>query len=237
MPFVGSIEGKMDFGYSPTSKIVTTNMLLYLDAGNPSSYPGTGTIWTDLSPNANNATNLTNATYSSSNGGYLTFNSGYGQLTPSKYNTPYTGKTIFVAGKLTSIAIGTFRAMLGTSDTVTNRNFNFYMYSPSLNTYQLHFSAGLYGSFSTNLSYTPGNWFTAAITQTTGGTLIYYLNGQQVNQTSMTFSQYIASSNEYVAQADNNWYGPLSVICVYSTALTPAQIQANHNAVRGRYGL
>ena len=111
------------------------------------------------------------------------------------------------------------------------------MYSPSLNTYELHFSSGGYGSFSTNLSYTPGNWFTAAITQTTGGTLIYYLNGQQVNQTSMTFSQYVSDTNEFVAQADNNWYGSLSVICVYSTALTPAQILANHNAVRGRYGL
>ena len=63
MPFVGSVEGKMAFGQATaSSSFVTTNMLLYLDAGNSASYPGTGATWTDLSPNANNATSLTGVT-------------------------------------------------------------------------------------------------------------------------------------------------------------------------------
>ena len=238
MPFVGSVEGKMDFG-KPTaqqSSIVTNNMLLYLDAGNVASYPGSGTTWTDLSPNGNNATSLTGVTYSSSNSGYLSFNgAASGTLTPSKYNTTYTGKTIFVAGYLSGITQGTFRAMLGTSN--GGRNFNFYMYNPNSGVYRLHFSAAGYGGFSDNLSYTPGNWFTAAVTQTTGGTTTYYLNGQQVSQTTMTFSQYVADTNDYVGAADNFWYGPLGVVCVYKTDLTAAQILQNHNAVKGRYGL
>jgi hypothetical protein len=32
--------------------------LLYIDAGNTASYPGTGTTWTGLSTNASNATKL-----------------------------------------------------------------------------------------------------------------------------------------------------------------------------------
>ena len=36
--------------------IVTTDLLLYLDAENPSSYSGTGNIWYDLSTNVNNGT-------------------------------------------------------------------------------------------------------------------------------------------------------------------------------------
>lgn len=237
MPFVGSVEGKMDFGKATANSIpVSSNMLLYLDAGNRTSYPGTGTTWTDLSPNANNAVNLTGVTYSSLNGGYLSFNgAASGTLTPSKYNTPYTGKTIFVAGNLSGITVSTFRAMLGTAN--GGRNFNFYMYNPSSGVYQLHFSAGGYGGFSSNLSYTPGNWFTVAVTQATDGTTTYYLNGQQVSQTTMTFSQYVSDTNDYVGAADNFWFGPLGVVCVYKTALTAAQILANHNAVRGRYGL
>jgi hypothetical protein len=115
MPFVGSVEGKMAFGRATVSGgFVTTNMLLYLDAGNRASYPGTGTTWTDLSPNANNATSLTGFTYSSSNSGYLSFNgAGSGDLSANKYNTTYTGKTIFVAGNLTNIGAGAFRAFLG----------------------------------------------------------------------------------------------------------------------------
>jgi hypothetical protein len=37
----------MAFNYSP--KIVTDGLVLYLDAANPRSYPGTGTTWYDLS--------------------------------------------------------------------------------------------------------------------------------------------------------------------------------------------
>jgi hypothetical protein len=239
MPFAGSVEGKMAFGRA-TSGFVTTNMLLYLDAGNRASYPGTGTTWTDLSPNANNATSLTGFTYSSSNSGYLSFNgAGSGDLSANKYNTTYTGKTIFVAGNLTSIGAGIYRAFLGAS--AGSRNFNFYMYSPSSGVYQLHYSTGSSGSFSGtisgNLSYTPGNWFTAAVTQATNETTVYYFNGQQVNQTTMAFSQFLSNSTEQVGRADNYWNGPLPILCVYKTALTAAQILANHNSVRGRYGL
>jgi hypothetical protein len=238
MPFVGSVEGKMAFGRTNATSIpVSSDMLLYLDAGNRTSYPGTGTTWTDLSPNANNATSLTGVTYSSSNSGYLSFNgtTGTGSLVANKYNTTYTGKTIFVAGNLANIGVGTFRAFLGAS--AGSRNFNLYMYSPSGSTYQLHYSAGGFGGFSVNLSYTPGNWFTAAVTQATDGTTIYYLNGQQVTQTTMTFSQFQSGSTENVGRADNFWSGPLPILCVYKTALTAAQILTNHNAVRGRYGL
>lgn len=237
MPFLATIEGQFAFGRQPIttpSGIVTQDLLLYLDSGNVTSYPGTGTTWTDLSSNANNATGLTGTTYSSSNGGIISFNgAGSGALESSKYNTAYTGKTIFVAGNLTSIAANTYRAMIGAS--AGNRNFNFYFYSPAINRYQLHFSAAGGGSLSTDMSYVPGNWFTAAVTQATNGTTIFYLNGAQVSQTSQTFSQYSSPSTEHVGRADNFWNGPLPVITVYKTALTPAQILQNHNAVYSRY--
>jgi hypothetical protein len=239
MPFLGLASGSMGYGRQvlPPQGIVNTNMLLYLDAGNPVSYPGSGTTWTDLSSNTNNATSLTGATYSSANGGYLSFNgsSGSASLVSSKYNTTYTGKTVFVAANLTGISAASYRAFLG--DSAGGRNFNFYMYSPSANTYALHFSSGGSGGISSNIPYTPGTWFTAAITQATDGTLKYFFNGALVNQQSSTFAQYQSGTTEWVGRADNYWFGPLSVVCVYKAALTDAQILANHNAVRGRYGL
>jgi gliding motility-associated-like protein len=47
--------------------IVTDDVVLYLDASNTSSYPGTGTVWHDLSPNQNDG--LISGTTFSSNGG------------------------------------------------------------------------------------------------------------------------------------------------------------------------
>jgi len=58
---------------APTSGIVTSGLILNLDAGNASSYPGTGTTWTDLSGQNNNGTLVNGVGYSSVNGGALTF--------------------------------------------------------------------------------------------------------------------------------------------------------------------
>lgn len=237
MPALSLMGAQFGYGRSQVPTIIKTNLLLYLDAANKSSYPGTGTTWTDLSANANNATSLTGTIYSASNGGYLSFDgsTGSGSLVSSKYNQIYSGKTVFIAGNLTSITAASYRAMLGSS--TGNRNFNFYMYSPASNRYQLHFSAGSAGTLSSDITYTPGNWFTAAVTHETNGTVRYYLNGQLVNSDSQTFFQYLSPSTEFIGRADNFWNGPLSVICVYKSALCAAEILNNHNAVRGRYEL
>ena len=54
-------------------ELITTNLVLHLDAGNSSSYSGIGTTWTDLSNQGNNATLTNGPTYSSDNGGAIVF--------------------------------------------------------------------------------------------------------------------------------------------------------------------
>ena len=56
-----------------TTPIVLNGLVLYLDAGNPLSYPGTGTIWTDLSNFGNNGTLINGPTFNSGNGGNIVF--------------------------------------------------------------------------------------------------------------------------------------------------------------------
>jgi len=209
--------------YSFTSQ----NLILYLDAGQTASYPGTGTTWSDLSVQDNDAT-LTNVTYSS---GYLTFNgtASGGLLTSSKYNVSYSGKTIFVSAYLEAhMSNATFRSFLGSS--AGSRNFNFYLYRDGSGNYQLHFSAGGFGGFSSTIVVTPGTWFTAALTHTTGGLVTYYYNGTAAGTDTQTFSQYNAGSTENVGKSDNFWYGRLSVIAVYKTALSASEILGNHRS-------
>ena len=50
-----------------------SGLVLHLDAGNPSSYSGTGTTWNDLSGSGSNVT-LTSTSFSSANGGSIMFN-------------------------------------------------------------------------------------------------------------------------------------------------------------------
>jgi hypothetical protein len=215
---------------------ITNNTILYLDAGSSASYPGSGSIWYDLSVQDNDAT-LTNTTYSSINGGYFTFNgtsTSKGALTSSKYNVSYSGKTVFVTAYLSSHMVNnTFRAILGSS--AGNRNFNFYIQRDSSGNYQLHYSAGGQGGFSSNLTFTPGTWFTAAVTHTTGNLVSYYFNGQPVGTDTNTFSQYLSGGTEGVGGADNFWNGRIGLASVYKVALSSSEILQNHNSVKNRY--
>jgi hypothetical protein len=212
--------------------------LLYVDAGNTASYPGTGTAWTDLSSNANNATLVGSPGYTSSPG-YFTFNglgSNYASTTANKFNTTYTGKTVFVAARMTAVIAGTYRCLFGTN--TGTRNFNTYIYSPSSGVYQIHYSAGGTGGVSNNLPLSANQWFIAAVTQTTGGLVTYYLNGQPAGTiTGITFIQYAANGGEFVALGDNYWYGDIGVCAVYGRALSRNEITQNFNALRSRYGL
>ena len=54
--------------------LVTEGLVLNLDAGNASSYNGTGTTWLDLSDKRNNGTLVNTITHNTTNPGYLIFN-------------------------------------------------------------------------------------------------------------------------------------------------------------------
>ena len=224
---------------------ITNNTILYLDAGSASSYPGSGSVWYDLSVQDNDAT-LTNITYSSVNGGYFTFNgtiNSKGSLTSAKYNVAYSGKTVFVSAYLSSdMTNDTYRAFEGSS--AGARNFNFYLHRDSSGNYKLHYSVGLnsfQGGFSNNLaSFTPGTWFTVAVTQTTGNLVTYYFNGQPFGtNNAITFSQYLSSTPpseiDAIGVADNFWDGRIGLASVYKVALSSSEILQNHNSVKNRY--
>jgi hypothetical protein len=56
-----------------TNDIVTSGLVLLLDAANTTSYPGSGTIWTDLSGAGYTGTLTNGPTYNSANGGSIVF--------------------------------------------------------------------------------------------------------------------------------------------------------------------
>ena len=75
---------------------ITTNLALYLDAGNLSSYPGSGTTWNDLSGNGYVGTLNGGVTYDPTNGGSLVFNGSTGYVLTNYTQTNVTQYTISV---------------------------------------------------------------------------------------------------------------------------------------------
>ena len=71
---MGYYSGKlMSIQAEAIPTIITDGLKLWLDASNPSSYPGSGTTWYDLSGNGNNGTMVNGVTYSTANGGVMSF--------------------------------------------------------------------------------------------------------------------------------------------------------------------
>ena len=88
-----NVNGGVRFEAGSSSVSIPTNGLqLYLDAGNASSYPGSGTSWTDLSSNGRNGTLTNGPTYSSADGGSIVFDGSndYVQCTGSLVVTAAT---------------------------------------------------------------------------------------------------------------------------------------------------
>jgi hypothetical protein len=85
-------------GLTPTPSaspavLITTNLEVYYDISNSSSYSGSGTTVTDLSGNGNNATLTAGVAYTSDNQGALVFdgaNSTYGTVNSTSFR-PRTG--------------------------------------------------------------------------------------------------------------------------------------------------
>jgi len=75
----------MAFQFSP--KTVTDGLVLYLDAANTRSYPGTGLTWSDLSRSGSNGTLVGSPTFNSANGGSIVFDGTNKSVSLSKQNS------------------------------------------------------------------------------------------------------------------------------------------------------
>jgi hypothetical protein len=213
--------------------------LLYIDIGNTASYSGSGTSFTDLSGNANTGTSAGSPVYSGQYSGLMNFNGAGNQYiatSTAKYNKTYTGKTVFITARLTSITATTFRCLFGTAS--GTRNFNTYIYSPSNGVYQIHYSTAGGGGFSNNIPLQLGQWFTVAVIQDATGLTTYYFNGQPVGTTTgNTLTQWSSNGNENIGVGDNYWYGDIGICAIYGRALSSDEIQQNYNSISHRYDL
>jgi len=222
-----------------TSRIITSDLLLYLDAANTSSYPGSGSNWNDLSSNGNNGTlAIASMANTASTPKKFTFDgtiNNYVSFVSSKFNVPYTGKTIIAAARLNpSFGTNVYRALFGNSSAST-RNFNFYIYQNGSG-YQLHFADAGNNAFSNVLTLATNQWYVFAVTQESN-TVKFFVNGVLVSSTSGPLSQYQSSTNEYVGKADNYWYGDINSFFIYTRGLSEFEILQNFNAQKTSLGL
>jgi hypothetical protein len=215
--------------------IISNGLILYLDAGNAASYPGSGITWTDVSGNSNTGTLTNGPTYDSANSGSIVFDGtdDYVNLPANSINTN-ADLTLSFWVRASSFAtvntilsglnnIGHLQIRFGTSITLTHSYVVelgvFANFTPALNTiYNLTFTLTK-GSPNDVCSLYANGSFVSSVTYPTK---------------TFTISEPVLGVNFNVTEAfTGNMYKFMS----YNRILSPAEILQNYNAAIGRFGV
>jgi hypothetical protein len=218
--------------------IAMDGLVLNLDAGITQSYPGSGTVWTDvngLGPR-NNGTLTNGPTFNSDNGGSIVFDGADDYISLNNPITAYNTHTIDFwfyndiskpnLNVIISMSVGN-----GYSFIEVDKDVTYVGYSTSGASYRT------YSSIKTSVN----SWrhFTV-VKKNSGDNMDLYLNG--VLQTDYSGSVGNLSSNSlmYVGTFQSPGWptkGRISSVHVYNRILTSSEILQNYNAQKGRFGL
>jgi len=214
--------------------------VLYLDAGNPSSYPGSGTVWTDLI--GGKIFNLINGpAYESGDGGKIGFYAPASQY--AECSTSLQSLTTFTisvwhywdgnnTGGEPCILTEIYPGNTGAINYVLGSQQG----SPTRGGY---FNGGFQSS--PIFSLTPDTWYNIVVTCDAFQEVKIYLNNTLISTTQTTGPSPSSSEGgiRLMRRWDNPefWGGYLGIVSMYNKALNSAQISSIWNKDKNRFGL
>ena len=223
-------------------QIVTSGLVLLLDAGIPESYPGSGTTWTDLSGNGNHGTLTSGPTYSSADGGSLVFDGTDDYvINSSTTNIPVGSSSrtiefwVYPKGDTNVFVVN------GTGGVGSTQIYSVQFYNLSGTRY-LFTAAPAANNLTISGAQLPTlNAWNHIVFGNSGQDYFYYVNG--VLQTSGTFPVTLNTvGQKYLIGkrtdfASNTMNANMARVSIYNRALSGAEITQNFNALRNRYGV
>ena len=225
----------MSFNFSP--KVVTSGLVLCVDAANQKSYISGSATWFDLTGNFNNGTLTNGPTFNSANGGSIVFDG------VDDYVNIGTPSSLILTGSVTLECWVKSTVATGTVLLVGN-----WLVGSSLN-YGLFWndSGGLGGpgmiagnavaELATN-TYANGTWCHLVGVGVPNGTTQFYVNSQLVKTATGTG---ISNSTRawQIGAGTNQWRytGNIGLVRIYNKALSSTEILQNYNATKTRFGL
>lgn len=226
---------------SESYEIVTDNLQLYLDASNSSSYPGTGTTWTDLSSNAYSTDLLGTPTFNTT---HFTFD---GTTEYVDTNQSLAAESFSVGAWFRSSAAG-IKVILSKESTTGNPwNYRVWLNGGQINAdmSQVTSQSALVSPLST---YNDGNWYLVMFTRDDSNWYLY-VNGSQVNTKADPYTGSVTNAQElWIGRSaftsggasptgSYQFTGDIGQVFVYDDVLTPTEILQNYNATKATYGL
>jgi hypothetical protein len=212
-------------------------LILYLDATNPKSYPGSGSTWFDLSGKNNHMTN-NGSTTTTTFGGTTAFNfDANGKFFSGTLSgvMPSTNATLEVwiypgASEVQADDRGCIILLSGTSGIYmswnkSNQKLSNYWYDHSPEGYHETTSASSRGTWS--------HW--CSVWNYSEGKINQWVNGTKT--TANTIGTSSSGSSLLIGRegSSRQFSGGLAVVKIYNNALSDDKVLQNFNALRGRF--
>jgi hypothetical protein len=230
-------------GSTFSNTIVTDGLFMYLDAGNKNSYSGSGSMWTDLSPNGNNGTLVNGVGYTSDVGGGLTFNG-----TTQYVTVPYNSFNFNVCSII-------YVAKLDSTPNSRNTVFSQY-YGGNGAQFEISNSGSIRSGFRQAAAATPENdpgsngntastttYFHITVTHNTSDSsrTKHYLNGNIIG-VGTNSTQTDINGNDVINIGRNTntslyFKGSIYLVMMYSRLLNNAEILSNYYSIKSRFSI
>lgn len=214
------------------------NTVLSLDAGNPASYPGSGSTWTDTVGGKTFTLNGS-PTYSSNDGGYLSFVPASSQWANSSTSLASLSTwTVEAWHYFTGVTTGSLPCLV--TETFVGGDINYTLgYPNGVPDFQAGFFNG--GWRATPTGYTPvtNAWYQIVGTYD-GTTIKLYVNNTLINQTAYTGTPTSSAAGIRLMNrwdSADYWGGRLSIVNIYDGDISAAGVTTSWNANRTRFGL
>lgn len=237
------VEQYVDGVWKYLPPIIENGLVLYLDAAEPASYPGTGTTWNDLSNNQNNGTLVNGPTFDSANAGSLNFDGVDDYVTVSHNSN---------INLVDTVSLEAWIKYTATSNTVLiekSNNNTHYQFQVFNNTQ----GSGISGELVFMLQSNSNNWVVSGIATNDGNW--HHVVGTY-NRSMSTAKIYVdgvlRNSNPSISNGPTSNTQPLLIgsrsgaagfggsiagVKIYNRAISAEEVQQNFNALRGRYGV
>lgn len=222
-----SLGAVFDAKFTSAPVVVTTGLVLYLDATQAASYPGTGTTWIDLSGAGNNGTLLNGASYS--NGGIVL--DGVNDYVSVPNVTKTANCTFSIWAKTTVFNAETMLFIAGADG--SGPDLFFYSGVISWNTWD---GAGAqFGAIPASANN--GVWHNyVVVTDTVANNTKLYYDGNLLGST--TYKSAAATAGlRFSTGTSWHWTGSVGAFLINNIAFTAAQVLENFTAQRSRFGV
>jgi hypothetical protein len=223
---------------------VTSNLVLYFDPSNPSSYSGSGTTITDLSGNGRNGT-MSNISFTSP---YFTYNGTSSNISvaDNALLEPGSGDWSVEFWVNHSVITGSSRVIIGKTDGGGAGDWGYGLRTSNVGNTFMEIGNGSTSITSPSSTLSINTWYqvVGVWTNVASNSLALYINGSLIGSNSHSFTSiknttsplFIGSFGD--GSAFGQWLnGRMGVVRMYNKALSAGEIVQNFNADKSKYGL